>query len=103
MSDREPIVSLGEIASERIDLYSYSTTPPERVCSFWWTDGRGVTCSSSEYLAELAKTGIASPPEGALIYPRDGRVFFDNLTTHFSGSYLRAVLAAESLPRHSSY
>lgn len=76
---------------ERIDLLSYSVEPPEFICAFFWSEATGLTCSDPDYLAELAKTGIATAPAGEPVFPRDGRRFFDALTTFYSGSFLRAL------------
>lgn len=75
---------------ERIDLVDHSEAPPELVCAFFWSASTGLTCSDPERLAVLAETGIAAPPEGQLVFPRDGKRFFDSLLTQFSGAYLRA-------------
>lgn len=63
---------------ERIDMLDLTEQPPALVCAFFWS-GQGLTCSSPEILERLTEEGIATPPEGERVFPRDGRKFFDAL------------------------
>jgi hypothetical protein len=75
---------------ERIDLIDHSGGSEDLVCAFFYSEGVGVTCSSAEHLQILVDTGIAAPPDGEIVFPKDGRRFFDALPVAFSGSLLRA-------------
>jgi len=85
--------------AERIDVVSHAGGSPERICSFWWSQAWGVTCDDAESLARLTAEGIATAPAGEIVFPRDGRKFFDALETHFSGNHLRAHRAATNPDR----
>lgn len=79
-------------AIERIDIVDYSGgAAGALVCSFFWSDAIGLTCSSPEHLAQLAQQGVYSPTEERRVFPRDGRIFFDTLQLQFSGGALRAT------------
>lgn len=74
---------------ERIDILDQTEMPSALVCAFFFSDQR-VTCSSAEIMERLEEEGIATPPEGERVFPRDGRKFFDALRWRYSG-LLRAT------------
>jgi hypothetical protein len=88
---------------ERYDIFDYSPLASggqrELVCAFFWSPSLGVTCSDADQLELLRVEGIATPPEGAPVFPRDGRAFFDAIPFRFSG-LLRAEKAAVPNPPH---
>jgi len=64
---------------ERIDFNDLSGEKPELICSFFWSEATGVRCSSPDMMEDMERNGIATPPGGVKVYPRDGRAFFEAL------------------------
>ena len=84
------------VSTERIDFISHSEDPPEVLCSFFWSEGSGVRCTNECTMREMEIQGIGTPPEGARVFPRDGRKFFDALK--WSGSSYVEVTPARVVP-----
>lgn len=82
---------------ERIDLLDLTEDPPALICAFFWSDATGLTCSDRETIARLTEEGIATPPEGDRVFPRDGRRFFDAL--RWTGSSYVQVTRARKVQR----
>jgi hypothetical protein len=85
---------------ERIDFISHSGPEPRLFCSFFWSDALGVRCTNEWMMQEMETQGIGVPPDGATVYPRDGRKFFDALK-HAGSSVVevtpaRVVTASEA-------
>lgn len=68
---------------ELVAVWDHTAKPPRVVARFWWSDARGLTCDNAEIAECLADEGIATPPEGKIIYPAAGRAFFDALRFRF--------------------
>jgi hypothetical protein len=66
-------------AVERIDIMDRSEDPAVLVCSFFWSEPIGLSCTDQEILDRLTTEGIATPPDGERVFPRDGRKFFEAL------------------------
>ena len=75
---------------ERIDFISHADNPPELLGSFFWSDDLGLRCSNPDLMADMEANGIATPPDGGKVWPRDGRQFFDALKWR-AGSYLEVT------------
>lgn len=62
---------------ERVDFLSRIDEAKNLLCSFFWSDEQGLSCSAPEWLEELQANGIATP--AGKVYPTEGRRFFDAL------------------------
>ena len=67
-----------------IQILDYQDVPPSIAASFWWSAEDGVTCDNPRLFAELTQEGILLPNRH-IVYPKDGRVFFDALPFRFTG------------------
>lgn len=85
---------------ERIDFNDLSGDQPELICSFFWSEPLGVRCSSADMMEDMERNGIATPPEGVKVYPRDGRPFFDALKWRGS-SFLEVTAARVVSPEYT--
>ena len=87
-------------AARRIDVFHYfledGILRKERMGSFWWSRAGGVTSDNADLIEQLAKDGVSAPPDGGIVFPADGKRFFDALLIHFSGSFVRAESAEKS-------
>lgn len=63
-------------------ILDYQETPPSVLARFWWSDAAGITCDNPSLAAWLKHQGIVVP-SNRLVYPSDGRVFFDALPFGF--------------------
>jgi len=70
---------------ELIAILDNTLAPPGRIARFWWSESVGLTCDNYELASRLTKEGIAIPPTGRMVYPQDGRSFFDALCYRFCG------------------
>jgi len=68
----------------KVQILYYQHVPPTVLANFWWSDERGLTCDEPLVLASLCDEGI-SLPGGKIVYPKDGRAFFDALPFGFTG------------------
>ena len=70
-----------------VQILSYQHSPPSILATFWWSEESGLTCDNPRLLAWLEKEGIRlhSPNGSHVVYPHDGRAFFDALPFGFSG------------------
>lgn len=73
---------MGEIL--KIRILDYQDTPPSVAATFWWSAERGLTCDNSRLLALMQREGITIPGP-RIVYPSDGRLFFDSLRFGFTG------------------
>ena len=82
---------------QRVDLLSRLNEARQLVCSFFWSDEFGLFCSVPEWLLELEDTGLAI--SAGMVYPSEGRRFFDALQVLTSSlveiTVPRLVLASE--------
>ena len=67
-----------------IEVLDCHDTPPSVAARFWWSQNLGVTCDNKRLLAELKQEGITLPGLG-VVYPKDGRAFFEALHFRFTG------------------
>jgi hypothetical protein len=77
---------------ERIDFLSHSGEQPELIASFFYSDELGLRSTNDFLMHELETQGIAVPPDGDRVYPRDGRKCFDALKWRAS-SYVEVTPA----------
>ena len=66
-----------------VQILYFQHTPPSVLATFWWSKKRGLTCDQPRLVALLKSEGIMS--DGHLVYPSDGRAFFDALPFGFTG------------------
>ena len=67
-----------------VQILYYQQTPPTILANFWWSTKNGLTCDQPRLISLLQKEGIRLP-DSSLVYPSDGRVFFDSLPLRFNG------------------
>ncbi|MDE2106956.1 MAG: hypothetical protein KGL39_57610, partial [Patescibacteria group bacterium] len=70
-----------------VQILYYQHTPPTTMANFWWSEERGLTCDNPRLLAWMEKEGIKlhSPQGSRVVFPHDGRAFFDALPFRFTG------------------
>jgi hypothetical protein len=71
-----------------IEIIDYRNTPPCVAFRFWWSVDRGLTCDKPLLFNLLQQDGILIPGF-RIVYPSDGRAFFDALPFGFN-SFKRA-------------
>lgn len=67
-----------------IEIIDYQNNPPTLAARFWWSNDHGLTCDEPRMVTLLKEEGIALPGT-RIVFPRDGRVFFDALRFGFTG------------------
>jgi hypothetical protein len=67
-----------------VQILDYQDSPASIFANFWWSEERGLTCDQVLLLTLLQEEGITLP-NGRVVFPSDGRVFFDALPFGFTG------------------
>jgi hypothetical protein len=67
-----------------ISILDYDDTPPSVFATFWWSEGNGLTCDNPRLFELVAREGIILS-NSLIVFPRDGKKFFDALPSRFNG------------------
>lgn len=85
--------------SERVRLLKTSANGSQNLLATFKLQGRQVVCDNKEALKHLEKWGIVNVTEKKLdqrLFPKDGRIFLENLQFHFKSLYAVATPVEEA-------
>lgn len=78
---------------EMIEIMSYSGPSPKVMARVYFSSELGLTCDHPLFAEDEVFEGVVLPPGDKVLYPKDGRPYFDALKFKYDGSYLGALPA----------
>ncbi|MGF1485271.1 MAG: hypothetical protein ACFBZ8_13015 [Opitutales bacterium] len=76
---------------KKINLWSYTQDDLQRIHSLWFDEETDVLFVDNEFVTEVYRSSGVSPRFRQVLYPSNGRDFFEAFPAAFSGGAVRAT------------